>query len=96
MMDIIAQYILSIVPAVTAVTGMIVCIAVGINKIKKSNAEASASVKEMKKIQEKQEEKILEYKSDIKLLKSELSSMSAALRKVSARIDHVHIIDKKE
>ena len=48
-LDIITQYILAIVPAFTAVVGMVVTLGVGIGKIKKANRETSDTVIEVSK-----------------------------------------------
>lgn len=91
--NVIMQYILSLMPAFTAIIGMIVCISVGINKIRKSSAEAEKAVKEIKNENFILRLNVQEYDSELQALRNELLEMKDYIRRMSARMDHVHIVD---
>jgi septal ring factor EnvC (AmiA/AmiB activator) len=95
-LDVIMQYILSLVPSFTAVIGMVVCIIVGINKIRKSSAEAEKAVKDIRNENFVLRLNLKEYDTDFKAMHNKISEMEAKLRKISARMDHVYIVDKEE
>ena len=44
MLDAITQYILALVPAVTALVGMAVCVGVGVGKIRQANRDTVDSI----------------------------------------------------
>lgn len=87
--DVITQYILAIVPAVTAIVGMVVTIGVGIGKIKKAN---STTVDEVVKVSKRQQ--LLE--SQLSDVHNENIELKKQLRKAIAKLEHVHIVDDKE
>lgn len=88
-MDIISQYILSLVPSVTAIVGMIVFIGVGIGKIRKANEKTVKTISEVDKRSKDLEQKLIEVtKENIELKKS--------LKKVVSKMEHIHFVDKGE
>lgn len=89
MIDTITQYILSIVPAVTAIVGMVVMIGVGIGKIKASNRNTVDAIKTLSK-------KSVEVQEELASTKKENSELRQALKKIVAKLDHVHFVDKED
>lgn len=91
--DVITQYILSIVPAFTAVVGMIVTLGVGIGKIKKANKDTINEVKENSKglkraNEELKDELVNVYKDNVEIKKQ--------MTKLMAKVEHIHFVDDKE
>ena len=91
--DVITQYILSIVPAFTAVVGMIVTLGVGIGKIKKANKDTVNEVKENSKglkraNEELKDELVNVYKDNVEIKKQ--------MTKLMAKVEHIHFVDDKE
>jgi len=87
--DAITQYILAIVPAVTAITGMAVMVGVGIGKIRQSNQITTDTVSEISSKQKAlQAELVSAYKENAELKKE--------LKKVLKKIEHIHFVDKEE
>ena len=85
----ISQFIISIVPAVTAVIGMIVALGVGIGKIKKANSET------------KQEVKILSdgdkaLKKQLKEVQKENAELKSQLNEVLARMKHLYFVEDRQ
>lgn len=85
-MDIVTQYLLSLVPAVTALAGMVTIIGVSIGKIKKANRETVDKVTESDRTLKKQ--LVTVQKENIELKK--------ALTKIEAKLNHVHFVETKE
>ena len=91
--DVITQYILSIVPAFTAVVGMIVTLGVGIGKIKKANKDTITEVKENSKGLKRANEELKDelanvYKDNVEIKKQ--------MTKLMAKVEHIHFVDDKE
>lgn len=87
--DIITQYILAIVPAFTAVVGMIVTLGVGIGKIKKANSETTTQVKELSET-----DKAL--KRELRDVHKENAELKKQLNEVTARMKHLYFVEKPE
>lgn len=89
MLDAITQYILALVPAVTALVGMAVCVGVGVGKIRKANRNTVDSIDKVSRKSQSLESQLIEvHKENIELKKQ--------LRKAMAKLDHVHIVEKEE
>lgn len=89
MLDAITQYILALVPAVTALVGMAVCVGVGVGKIRKANRDTVDSIDRVGKKSQSLESQLQDvHKENVELKKQ--------LRKVMAKLDHVHIVEKEE
>ena len=89
MLDAITQYILALVPAVTALVGMAVCVGVGVGKIRKANRNTVDSIDTISRKSQSLESQLVEvHKENVELKKQ--------LRKVMAKLDHVHIVEKEE
>jgi len=86
--DIITQYILAIVPAFTAVVGMVVTLGVGIGKIKKANQSTMDSIDNISK-------KSNSLESKLRDVSTENIELKRQLRKVMSKLEHVHFIDKE-
>jgi len=91
--DIITQYILSIVPAFTAVVGMIVTLGVGIGKIKKANKDTVDEVKETNKELKARQSKLEETNLN---LAQENISLKKDLRQLMAKIQHIHFTEEEK
>lgn len=87
--DIITQYILAIVPAFTAVVGMIVTLGVGIGKIKKANSETTTQVRELSDTDK-------ELKRELKHVHQENAELKQQLAEVTARMKHLYFVEKPE
>ncbi len=88
-LDIITQYVLAIVPAFTAVVGMIVTLGVGIGKIKKANSETSNQVRELS-----DNDKAL--KKQLVQVHKENAELKKQLNEVTARLKHMYFVEKPE
>lgn len=89
MLDAITQYILALVPAVTALVGMAVCVGVGVGKIRKANRDTVDSI-------DKVSRKSQSLESQLQDVHAENIQLKKQLRKVMAKLDHVHIVEKEE
>lgn len=89
MLDAITQYILALVPAVTALVGMAVCVGVGVGKIRKANRNTVDSIDSISRKSQSLESQLQEVHAENVQLKKQL-------RKVMAKLEHVHIVDEKE
>ena len=89
MLDAITQYILALVPAVTALVGMAVCVGVGIGKIRKANQDTVESIDKVGK-------KSQSLENQLKEVQAENIQLKRDLRKVMAKLEHVHFVDDKE
>ena len=83
--DAITQYILAIVPAVTAIMGMVVIVGVGIGKIKKSLAGNEEKVERISSRTREIEKQNLE-------LKKENLELKKALVELNKKIDIIDTI----
>lgn len=89
MVDTISQYILTIVPALTALIGVVVALGVGIGKIRKANRETADKVEEVSKNDKLLKARLADtHKENVELKKQ--------LGEVLSRLNHVHISDKEE
>ena len=89
MLDAITQYILALVPAVSALVGMAVCVGVGVGKIRKANRDTVDSIDTISRKSQSLESQLQEvHKENVELKRQ--------LRKVMAKLEHVHIVDEKE
>lgn len=89
MIDVITQYILSLVPAVSALVGMVVCVGVGVGKIKQANRDTVESIDAVGKRSENLENQLANVQHENAELKKQL-------RQVMAKLDHVHVVEDKE
>ena len=89
MIDTITQYILSIVPAVTAVVGMITVFGVGVGKIRKANKDATNEIKETHK-------ENLELRRELRETMKENRELKQSLKRVTAKMEHMYYIEEKE
>ena len=89
MLDAITQYILALVPAVTALVGMAVCVGVGVGKIRKANRDTVDSIDRVSR-------KSQSLESQLQDVHAENIQLKKQLRKVMAKLDHVHIVEKEE
>ncbi|MBP5784631.1 MAG: hypothetical protein J6W16_03490 [Methanobrevibacter sp.] len=87
-------YLISLIPAVSSVIGIIASVIVAVKKIKKSNAETEINVKnvlaEVKK--EKEENKLL--KTQLQVAISNNATIAQELSEIKAKLNHIHV--KKE
>lgn len=90
MLDVITQYILALVPAVTALVGMAVCVGVGVGKIRKANRDTVDSIDRVSKKSQSLESQLADvHRENIELKKQ--------LRKLMAKVEHIHFVeDEKE
>ena len=89
MLDAITQYILALAPAVTALVGMAVCVGVGVGKIRKANQDTVESIDRVGK-------KSQSLENQLKEVQAENIQLKRDLRKVMAKLEHVHFVDDKE
>lgn len=87
--DIITQYVLAIVPAFTAVVGMVVTLGVGIGRIKRANKDTEAT---MLSISEEVSDLVIENKN----LKRENALLKKSLNKITAKLEHMNFVDIDE
>lgn len=92
--DIITQYILAIVPAFTAVVGMVVTLGVGIGKIKKANKETTDTVVEISEESRGLKGELAELARQNKELKKENLELKKSLDKVTAKMEHLYFVEK--
>lgn len=93
-LDIITQYILAIVPAFTAVVGMVVTLGVGIGKIKRANKKTTDTVLEVSQESRELKAELRDVIKQNKELKQENKELKESLNKVSARMEHMYYIEK--
>ena len=90
-MEQVMQYIMEFSPAITAMISVIVAIIVGFKKIKGHNDETLKEVKDS-------EQRIIlineQRNEDLEELRRENAELKADLRKVMAKLEHVHFKDK--
>lgn len=87
--DIITQYILAIVPAVTAIMSMVVLVGVGIGKIKKANHITEEKVEKMSKGNKELKEELNQVLKENILLKKSMNELNA-------KLDNIKVIKKKD
>lgn len=86
MLDAITQYILTLVPAFTAVVGMITTLGVAIAKIKNACKDATKEIKEAHKENKSLRQKLNEVLEENAELKKEQ-------RKINAKLSHMYFIE---
>ena len=90
-MEQVMQYIMEFSPAITAMISVIVAIIVGFKKIKGHNDKTLTDLKDT-------EQRIIlinaQRNEELEDLKRENAELKADLRKVMAKLEHVHIKDK--
>lgn len=92
--DIITQYVLAIVPAFTAIVGMVVTLGVGIGKIKKANKETTTTVLEVSEDTRELKSELNNLVKQNKELKKENLELKNSLDKVVAKMEHLYYIEK--
>lgn len=93
-LDIITQYILAIVPAFTAVVGMVVTLGVGIGKIKKANKETTDTVLEVSEESRSLKGELSDLAKQNRELKKENKELKESLDKVTAKMEHLYFVEK--
>lgn len=88
-LDIITQYILAIVPAFTAVVGMVTTLGVAIGKIKKANKEATEEVKEA-------HNENVELRRELRETVKENKELKTHLNKITAKMEHMYWVEEEE
>lgn len=91
--DVITQYILAIVPAFTAVVGMVITLGVGIGKIRKANALTEEKVERTTKGTVAHQEKL---ERELTSVHKENAALKKDLDKVMKKIQHIHFDDSAE
>lgn len=89
MLDAITQYILALVPAVTALTGMAVMIGVSIGKIKRSVNLVDGSLGTIKS-----QSKFLE--AQLSAVQKENVELKKQMTKLMKKVEHIHFVDKED
>lgn len=87
--DIITQYILAIVPAFTAVVGMVTTLGVAIGKIKKANEKATEEVKEA-------HNENVELRRELRETVKENKELKTHLNKITAKMEHMYWVEKED
>ncbi len=88
----ITALIISLAPTISAVLGIIVSLAVGIKRIKQANRD---TLDECRKQNAEVVIKVEHVAKDNENLKRENEELKKDLRKVMAKLCHVHIVDDK-
>lgn len=96
MIDTITQYILAIVPAVTAIMSMIVVVGVGIGKIKKALNGNEVKVEGMTRVQNARLKEIQQQNVEIKKENIELKKALVELNKKIDIIDTIKAVKKED
>lgn len=86
--DIITQYLLALVPAVTAVAGMITTVGIAIAKIKKANVETKEEVKNLSDT-----DKAL--KKELREVHKENAELKHQLNEVMAKMKHMYFVENE-
>ena len=87
--DIITQYILAIVPAVTAVAGMVTTVGIAISKIKKANSETKEEVKVLSETDRSLKKQLHDVHKENVELKQQLNE-------VMARMKHMYFVENNK
>lgn len=93
MLDAITQYILALVPAVTALVGMAVCVGVGVGKIKRANRDTVDSIDRASKKTQTLEEQLQEVHNENVQIKKENVYLKKQLNEVMARMKHMYFVE---
>lgn len=89
MLDEITQYILALVPAVSAIMGMVVIVGIGVGKIKNSVNSVDGSLDTIKS-----ENKFL--KAQLSVVQKENIEIKREMTKLMKKVEHIHFVDKRE
>lgn len=89
MLETITNYIISLVPAVTAVAGMLTVMGVAIAKVKKAHNEATIEIKETHKSN-------VELRRELAETLKENKELKQSIKKITARMEHMYYIEEKE
>ena len=94
MMEISEIYaiIIAAAPAITAVIGIIVALGVGIGNIKRANRDTLSEVRSKNASLEEKVDQVVQKNAE---LMRENGELKRDLRKVMAKLNHVHIEDDK-
>lgn len=87
--DVITQYVLAIVPAFTAIVGMITTLGVAIGKIKKANSETKEEVRALSETDR-------DLKKQLREVHKENAELKHQLNEVTARMKHMYFVEKEE
>lgn len=88
----ITEFIIAAAPAITAVIGIIISLVAGIKRIKQANKD---TLDEIRNKNAKVIENVAQIAQNNEELKRENEELKRDLRKVMAKLNHVHIIDDK-
>lgn len=88
MLDAITQYVLALVPAFTAVVGMITTLGVAIAKIKNAHKDATKEIKEA-------HTENLAIRREMRELAKENKELKQHLNKITARMEHMYWVEKE-
>lgn len=88
----ITALIISLAPTISAVLGIIVSLAVGIKRVKQANRD---TLEECRKQNAEVVIKVEHVAKDNENLKRENEELKKDLRKVMAKLCHVHVVDDK-
>ena len=95
MIDAITQYILAIVPAVTAIMGMVVIVGVGIAKIKNALGGNEVKIENMSRAQNARMKAIEEQNIELKKENVELKKTLTELNRKIDIIDTIKAVKKE-
>lgn len=88
----IQEIIIAAAPAITAIIGIIVSLVAGIKRIKHDNTK---TLDEIRDKNAKVIENVAQIAQNNEELKRENEELKRDLRKVMAKLNHVHIVDDK-
>lgn len=91
-MEQVMQYLVEFSPAITAIVSVLVTIIVGIKKIKGHNDKA---IKELRDAEQRIVVINEQRNEDLEQLRRENAELKADIRKLMAKLEHVHFMDKK-
>lgn len=87
--DAITQFILAIVPAFTAVVGMVTTLGVAVGKIKKANKDATTEIKEAHK-------ENMNLRQKLNIVMEENAELKRSLNKITAKMEHMYWVEEEE
>ena len=87
--DAITQFILAIVPAFTAVVGMVTTLGVAIGKIKKANKDATTEIKEA-------HAENIAIRKEMHEIYKENAELKRSLNKITAKMEHMYWVEEEE
>lgn len=95
-MNDLITYVLTLTPSITAITGLIVTIMVGIKKVKKAGTEATSEVKEIAKENKQIRGEMANILAENAELKKENVELRREQAKLNARLSHMYFVEKEE